>query len=79
MAAYFYSVVVANCPRARWCVDASPFVCCRYELGVDLEIFRVIGWRFSDHHRALNNKRRDLVWREYHRYFAEEMTPNPKA
>jgi hypothetical protein len=68
LAMYFGAVIVKNEPAFRWVVREFPFVPGTYEIGVDRGPLAVMLTRFGEVHTRPNNRRRDSIWREYHRW-----------
>ena len=70
MSFYWGEVVVKKNEDAKWVVEEYPFVKGKYELLVNKGLFGMaIGNPFRDLYKRQNNKRRNLLFREYNKYF----------
>ena len=71
MSIYFGEVIVKNNEDAKWLVMEYPFSQKRYEFYVNKGNFSMsIINAYHDLHKRQNNKRRNLLFREYNKYFA---------
>lgn len=73
MSVYFGEVVVKNNEDAKWLVEEFPFVPSKYELMVNKggNCNMSIENKCQDFYKEPANKRRNLLFREYNKYFAE--------
>src|SRR5262245_7198719 len=69
-AMYFGEVIVKNQATFRWVVREFPFLPGAYEIGVDRGTVAVMLTRWSEVHARPNNRKRESLWREYHRWAA---------
>ncbi len=70
MSVYFGEVVVRNNEDAKWVVAEYPFMKKKYELLINKQLFNMsIINHCHDLCRRQNNKRRNLLLREYNKYF----------
>jgi len=65
---YLGEVIVKNHAAFRWVVREFPFVPGTYEIGVDRGTLAVMLTRFGEVHTRPNNRKRESIWREYHRW-----------
>ncbi|MBD5467511.1 MAG: hypothetical protein HDR21_05075 [Lachnospiraceae bacterium] len=71
MSIYFGEVVVRNNKDAKWLVEEYPFSKSKYEFLVNKGLVSMsIMNNFHDLCKKQNNKRKNLLFREYNRYFA---------
>ncbi len=70
MAMYFGEVVVRN-TSARWVVQEYSFVPGKYELGIVREQMTMMLYRFTDHFRTPDNKRKQNLFRRYRENWAQ--------
>ena len=68
IAMYLGEVIVKNHAAFRWVVREFPFVPGTYEIGVDRGTLAVMLTRFGEVHTRPNNRKRQSIWREYHRW-----------
>lgn len=73
MSVYFGEVVVKNVEDAKWIVEEYAFTKNKYYLlvnrgGLSMAIMSIRSM-FYNHDQAPNNKRRNLIFREYNKYF----------
>ena len=71
MAVYWGEVIIKNNEDAEWVVEEYPFSQKKYELLVHKRFcgVSVVG-KYHDLYHKQGNKRRNLLFREYNRYFA---------
>ncbi len=71
MSVYWGEVIIKNNEDAKWVVEEYPFSQKKYELLVNKGLCNVsvIG-KFRDLYNKQSNKRRNLLFREYNKYFA---------
>ena len=71
MSIYFGEVVIKNNEDAKWIVNEYPFSKKRYEFMVNKgNLYMSIINKYHDLYKMQNNKRRNLIFREYNKYFA---------
>ncbi len=68
MAMYLGEVIVQNHAAFHWVVREFPFVPGTYEIGVDRGAVAVMLTRWRGLHTRPNNRKRESIWREYHRW-----------
>lgn len=72
MSVYWGAVAVKNNKDAKWAVEEYPFTRGKYEFFVNKGLLSLsIGDNFRDLYKRQNNKRRNLLFREYNKYFAK--------
>ena len=72
LSVYFGEVVVRNKSDARWVITEYPFSPQKYELMVNRGLFSMsILEKFHGLSTKPNNKRRNLMFREYNRFFGK--------
>ena len=70
MSFYWGEVVVKNNEDAKWVVEEYPFAKGKYEFLVNKGLLSMaIGNSFRDLYKRQDNKRRNLLFREYNKYF----------
>ena len=73
MSVYFGEVVVRNKEEAQWVVTEYPFAQTKYELMVNHKLLSMSFFNmFRDLYKRQNNKRRNLLFREYNKYFVRQ-------
>ena len=71
MSVYWGAVVIKNNRDAKWVVEEYPFSQGKYEFFVNKGLCSVsIIDTFHDLYKKQNNKRKNLLFREYNKYFA---------
>ena len=71
MSVYWGEVIIKNNEDAKWTVEEYPFSQKKYELLVNKGLCSVsVVDKFHDLYNEQSNKRRNLLFREYNRYFA---------
>lgn len=66
---YWGEVIVENKDDTKWVIEKYPFSPKKYELFVSKELCRVqVVNKFCDLYNKPNNKRRNLLFREYHKF-----------
>lgn len=71
MSVYWGAVVIKNNEGAKWVIEKYPFSQGKYEFFVSKRLCNVsIANKFHDLYKKQNNKRRNLLFREYNKYFA---------
>lgn len=71
MAVYWGEVIIKSNEDAEWAVEEYPFSQQKYELLVHKGFCSVsVVEKFHDLYHKQGNKRRNLLFREYNRYFA---------
>ncbi len=71
MSVYFGEVVVKNNKDAKWLVEEYPFSQSKYEFLVNRGLLSIsIMNMYHDLYKKQNNKRKNLLFREYNKYFA---------
>lgn len=71
MSVYFGEVVVKNNKDAKWLVEEYPFSQSKYEFLVNRGLLSMsIMNMYHDLYKKQNNKRKNLLFREYNKYFA---------
>lgn len=68
MAMYLGEVIVRNHAAFHWVVREFPFARGRYEIGVDRGTLAVMLTRWGSLPMRPNNRKRESIWREYHRW-----------
>lgn len=69
MSVYWGEVVIKNNADAKWLIEEFAFSQGKYELLVNISIFDM----FQDLYKRQDNKRQNLLFREYNRYFARQL------
>lgn len=70
MSVYWGEVIIKNNADAKWVVEEYPFSQKKYEFLVNRGLCNVsIVDKFHDLYKKQNNKRRNLLFKEYNRYF----------
>jgi hypothetical protein len=69
MAIYFGETAFRS-ENARWIVQRYFLAPDKYELGVEKGSISMMLFRFTDHYREPNNKKRESLFRRYRKYFA---------
>lgn len=74
MSVYWGEVIIKNHGDAKWIVEEYPFVQGKYELLVNKGLINVsIGEHFCDLYKRPNNKRKNILFREYNKYFTANL------
>ena len=72
LAMYWSEVVIKNNPDVKWVVEKYPFVETKYELLLNRGLMNLgIVNMFANLKDMPGNKRKDLLYREYNRYFKD--------
>lgn len=69
MSVYWGEVVIKNNADAKWLIEEFAFSQGKYELLVNKGLFDM----FQDLYKRQDNKRQNLLFREYNRYFARQL------
>lgn len=66
---YWGEVIIENKDDTKWVIEKYPFSPKKYELFVSKELYRVqVVNKFYDLYNKPHNKRRNLLFREYHKF-----------
>jgi hypothetical protein len=68
MAMYFGETVIRN-TSAQWIVEEYFLAPGKYELGIQRDPMSIMLYRFTDHFRTPNNKKKQSLFRRYKQYF----------
>lgn len=74
MSVYWGEVVIKNNPDAKWIIEEFAFSQGKYELLVNKGLCNIsIVDMFQDLYKRQDNKRQNLLFREYNRYFTRQL------